>query len=269
MTGSHKIRVLSLNTYIMGHVTYHDMLEKTFREYIPNIEFDGVKLNGYPQSIFNRVLYRLLTLPVPGLDKQGWDYMRLRLELGASYYARTCLNELLKKQTPDVLHIHTQGIALLATPIFRRIPSVVNIDYTSALLAKEHPQPANATYKPIIALERRCFAAAKHILTWNNRARESVIADYAIEPTKVTTVHPAVPLDLFLQLTRGKHPQNHKPRLLFVGNDFERKGGSDLVELFSEELSNLCELDIVTNAAVTLPSVPGLSVAQWTPSTFN
>jgi glycosyltransferase involved in cell wall biosynthesis len=258
MVASTQLRVLSLNTYVMGHITYHDMLERTFKEQMPEIAFQGVKLNGYPLSLSSRAIYKLLTLPVPLLSQSKWDFMRLRLELASSLLARKCLDQLLRETTPDVLHIHTQAIALLSTEIMKRIPTVVNIDYTTALLSKEHPAPAQITYRPIVELEHRCFALATHILTWNERARDSVIKDYGVAPDKVTTVHPCVPMDLFLSIERSGRSLAHKPKLLFVGNDFARKGGEDLLAVYRDELSTVCELDVVTNAAVALESTPEL-----------
>ncbi len=243
MSSSHRLRVLSLNSYIMGHATYHDMLEKTFSEHIPEVDFRGVKLNGYPLSFSSRALYKLLTLPLPILSDLNWDFMRLRLELGSSLLARKCL---------DVLHIHTQAISFLSLDIFERIPTVINIDFTTALLSKVHAAPAQTTYQPIIALEQECFNRAAHILTWNEQARNSVIQDYGIQPSKVSTVHPSVPLDLFLNLKREPRQAGDKVRLLFVGNDFERKGGEDLLAIFQEHLSAECELDIATNSPLSI-----------------
>jgi len=240
----------------MGHATYHDALEKTFRESIPEVEFTGVKLTECPKSLPSRIAYKLLTLPVPMLGPR--DYLRLRLELGSSLYARQTLRKMIKTTRPDVLHIHTQAIALLARDLMAKVPTVINIDYTTALLARDHPHPAEITYRPIIVLEQKCFQAAAHVLCWNDKARKSVMEDYGIAPEKVTTVHPAVPLEMFLHMERGGESTRPKPRLLFVGNDFERKGGWDLVKVFQEGLSQSCELDIVSNAAVTLPAIPGL-----------
>lgn len=252
MSSSPRLRVLSLNSYIMGHATYHDMLEKTFSEHIPEVDFRGVKLNGYPLSFSSRALYKLLTLPLPILSDLNWDFMRLRLELGSSLLARKCLDQQLRINTPDVLHIHTQAISFLSLDIFERIPTVINIDFTTALLSKVHAAPAQTTYQPIIALEQECFNRAAHILTWNEQARTSVIQDYGIQPSKVSTVHPSVPLDLFLNLKREPRQAGDKVRLLFVGNDFERKGGEDLLAIFQEHLSAECELDIATNSPLSI-----------------
>jgi glycosyltransferase involved in cell wall biosynthesis len=47
-------------------------------------------------------------------------------------------------------------------------------------------------------------------------------------------------------------------RLLFVGNDFERKGGHDLIAVFQQHLHSTCELDVVSGGVATLPVMAGL-----------
>ena len=42
-----KIKVLSLNQYIMGHATYQNILEKTFGEHISEVEFYSLHLTDY------------------------------------------------------------------------------------------------------------------------------------------------------------------------------------------------------------------------------
>lgn len=266
MSNKKNLKVLSLNVYIMGHITYQDTLEKTFPQHIPEVEFQSLHLPDC-RDFLSRAMFWLLIKRLPGSGKADYDFFRLRGELSLSFYAYRYLNSVLKTCQPDVIHIHTQGIALLAAPLFRRFPCVVSIDNTTALLAAEHPKPAHITYQPIVALERKCFQAATHIMTFSDRARNSVINHYSIAPEKVTTVHSGIPLELFTRISRSKSSNQSKPRLLFVGNDFERKGGNDLVAVFLEHFSDTCELDLVTNdPPVNLPTLPNVRVhRQVTP----
>lgn len=252
---------MSLNYSIMGHATYQKILENTFREHNPEIEFHSLHLTHYfKEDFLGKVVYWLLSKRLPGAEKADYDFHRWRTELANSFFARRYLEQALKSYQPDVLHIHTQGIAYLAVPLFKKLPSVVSIDYTAALLATEHPAPAHITYKPIIAFERKCFEAAAHIITWSNRSRKSVIDNYGISPKKVTAIAPPASLEFCNNITPKKSLNQGQPRLLFVGNDFVRKGGEDLLEVFLESFSDICELDIVTNADVNLPAKPNLRI---------
>ncbi|HEY9296661.1 MAG TPA: glycosyltransferase family 4 protein [Phormidium sp.] len=257
------IKVLSLNHYIMGHATYQNILEETFKQHIPEVEFYSLHLTDYFKSDFlGRVIYWLLRKQLPGADKADYDFHRFRTELANSFFARRCLEKALQNYQPDVIHIHTQAIAYLAVPLFKKYPSVISIDYTHALLAKEHPYPASITYQPIIAYEKKCFTHATHIITWSERARNSVISDYGISPNKVTAIPPPAPLEFCAKITPKQKTRKNLPRLLFVGNDFPRKGGKDVLNVFLESCANICELDIVTNSDLNLPMLPNLRVHQ-------
>ena len=254
-----KLKVLSLNDYIMGHITYQNTLEKIFNSSIPEVEFRSLHLTEHSGSdLLGRLFCWLLSRRLPGVGARDSDFIRFRLEFARSFYAIRLLNRVLRTYEPDVLHLHTQAIALLCVRLFQQVPTVVSIDATSALISRIHPFPAPITYKPIIALERRCFHAAKHIITFSDWARKSVIEDYGIPPQKVTTVYPGVPQELFIQATPIDKRKGGKIRLLFVGNDFVRKGGEDLLAVFLEKFTDTCELDIVTNWPLDLPVRAGL-----------
>jgi alpha-maltose-1-phosphate synthase len=262
-SSSKKIKVLSLNQYIMGHRTYQDILEKSFEEHFPAIEFYSLHLTDYLKEDFQgKLIYWLLSKKLFGWAKADYDFRRWRTELANSFFARRCLDKALKNYQPDVLHIHTQSIAYLAIPLLQQIPSVISIDYTAALLATEHLAPAHITYKPIIAVEKKCFAAAAHIITWSNRARNSVIDFYKVSPRKVTAISPPAPLEFCTKINSKKSSTPRQTRLLFVGNDFVRKGGEDLLAVFLESFSDSCELDIVTNAYVNLPAIANIRIHQ-------
>ena len=227
MNDTKEVKVLSLNSYIMGHITYQNILEIVFDRDIPDVDFESLHLSDYKKKSYLTKLVSFLffkkILPV----KNDYEFHRFRAELGISFFARLYLESHLKSYQPDVIHLHTQGIALLAGQILRRFPSVVSIDYTTALLAKEHPFPAQITYQPIVALERKCFQLATHIISCSERARQSVISDYGIAPEKVTHIDYPLFLEMFIIMKRSHKSADSKPRLLFVGNDFTRKGGED------------------------------------------
>jgi len=66
---------------------------------------------------------------------------------------------------------------------------------------------------------------------------------------KITVVAPGVDLGLWPS-RNGRDPiaaaAGRLPRLLFVGGDFERKGGEVLLGCFREGLDERCELHVVT-----------------------
>ena len=255
------MKILSLNCYILGHITYQNILEKTFQESIPEAEFYSLHLTDYfKQDFLGRLVHLLLRQRFPGSGKADYDFHRLRTEVANSFFARRCLERAIKKYQPDVLHVHTQGIALLSASLFQEIPSVISIDCTTAPLATTHPSPAHLTYQPILALEKQCFKNAAHVVTCSDWARKSVIQDYAISPKKVTTIPYGMPLEKFAVIQRPRNLTSKKTCLLFVGNDFTRKGGYDLLTVFLENFVDTCELNIVTNASIDIPDIPSIRV---------
>jgi glycosyltransferase involved in cell wall biosynthesis len=250
--------VLSVNCFVMGHAPYQLGLERCFGDPCYGIRFDSVHLpEANRKDLLGRIAYKLLTLRLGQIGSSDWDYFRLRSEVATSFFLRRLLKRTLPLETPAVLHLHTQSIALLSADLIRSTPTVISLDCTTALLAKLHPQPASRTYQPTIGLERRCLAAAGHIVCWSDVVRRSVIGDYGIAPERVSVIRPSVKRGPLPQ-RRTKDVTDRKLRLLFVGNDFERKGGHDLLEVFAAQLHVSCELDVVSNGVAQLEPRPGL-----------
>ncbi len=97
-------------------------------------------------------------------------------------------------------------------------------------------------------LLRKSLLAARHIITFSEWARTLVINDYNIYPDKVTRIAPGVDTARFVQ--PPKRPAD-KIGILFIGNDFPRKGGDLLLKWIEESGRGLgCELHLVTRAGV-------------------
>ena len=244
----------------MGHAPYQLGLERGFEREVTDVRFESIHLPKVNRSdLLGRVAYQLLTLPAGARAECDWGYQRLRSEVASSLFLRRFLKRRLAADRPDVVHIHTQSIALLSSDLLRSVPSVVSLDCTTALLSRLHRPPAQRTYQPIIKLERACFASASHIVCWSETARGSVIDDYGIDPGRVSVVRPGVSVRS-LPARRPVATASGKLRLLFVGNDFERKGGHDLVSVFRDHLQASCVLDVVSNGIDTLPEIDGLQL---------
>lgn len=260
-----KIKILSLSGYSFGFITYQKVLEETFKHHIPEVEFKSVYLPDVKQGdLLARTVNWVLTKQVPGAtpscNRVDYAFNHFRVQLGSSFIASRYLERACKTYQPDVLHVTTQSIALLSTQLLRQFPSVLSIDLTTHLVATESSPSVHLTQRPHIALERRCFQAATHITTFSNWARRSVIEDYGVLPQRVTTVPNCMALEVFDRIANNRLPTSERLRLLFVGNDFVRKGGEDLLAVFLENFSDFCELDIVTNAPVKLPEFPNLRI---------
>jgi glycosyltransferase involved in cell wall biosynthesis len=101
------------------------------------------------------------------------------------------------------------------------------------------------------------FRQASGFTVWSRWAQDSLCRDYGVRSDLITVIPPGVRLDLFpfgAQPRRARPPG--KPRVLFVGGDFERKGGPLLLACMHAGLAEWCELDIVTSRPI--PERPGV-----------
>ncbi|MGH9104657.1 MAG: glycosyltransferase family 4 protein [Acidimicrobiales bacterium] len=165
-----------------------------------------------------------------------------------SWAARRALRGALSQSPIDCALIHTQVAALFSRKVMRAIPTVVSLDATPLNFDSvggaygHHRQPGGIEAMKR-HLTRRSLADSAAIVTWSQWAANSVVQDYRVPPEKVHAIYPGVQLSRFAP-RRERHAD--PVRLLFVGGDFDRKGGPDLLDAVSS-LGFPVKLDIVTS----------------------
>lgn len=87
-------------------------------------------------------------------------------------------------------------------------------------------------YAAIHAREARIYAGASAILTISEFLRRSFISEFGIRPEIVSAVGAGPNLDLSRVPHRPSERGGGPPTVLFVGKQFERKGGAVLLEAF-------------------------------------
>jgi glycosyltransferase involved in cell wall biosynthesis len=172
----------------------------------------------------------------------------------------------------DALFFHTQVPAVLSQDWMGRIPSVVSLDATPEQydsLGDYYDHAAGPDWLETLKwrLNRRCFQQAMQLVTWSQWAKEGLAQGYQVPPQKVHVIPPGVNVS---QWTRpGKRdPQPDTIKILFVGGNFERKGGKHLLEAFQALYQRApfqvadqqvkIELHLVTRDQ--LPDQPGVTV---------
>lgn len=153
---------------------------------------------------------------------------------------------------------HTQTISLFAPEAARGAPYVVSLDATPAQVDtmgewyrhRRSPRPVESAKA---AWYRRVFRNAAALVTWSHWAEDSLRDDYGVRDTPVLVAHPGAGRHFF-DIERSA--PSVRPRILFVGGDFERKGGHDLLRAFAP-LADRAELVLMTDAAV--PPAPGVT----------
>lgn len=171
--------------------------------------------------------------------------------------ARRALSSVL----PDVggIFIHTTTLALLCVDQCRSKPSVFSTDGTPA--NKRHMREAyglsrqrSLVGRAKVQLYRGVYGSAAGLVGWSNWVKGSFVEDYGYREQDVAVIPPGVDLAAFAAGDR----EHEVPRILFVGGDFERKGGSLLLDVFRKRLRGKAELVLVTRGNVA--DEPGVRV---------
>lgn len=174
--------------------------------------------------------------------------------LQCSWAARVLLRRELAAGRVDAVFIHTQVAALLAGNVMKAVPTIVSLDATpldfdSLGAAYDHSRSPVLVEAVKYRINRRALSGAAAVVTWSGWAASSVERDYGIPGERVHTVFPGVDVNSFIP---SRKTESGPVRVLFVGGDFERKGGYDLLDA-AAGLEGRIELDLVTPAEVEIP----------------
>lgn len=237
------LRVLSVQSDVLGNRTYCESIRQYFAQF-PDVHLTACWYHACRSPADWRIC-KLAHLSVAML-RDGRALWGARHTWSMGRMGSRVARKKLAEQRYDLLHFHTQVLAFGATELMRKIPTVVSCDTTAYQEARD-PTLRHPATKPNIAMERKVFEAAAHIVTWSEWARRSVIAEHGIGEDKVTAILPGARLDTFADPLFAPHD---KLRILFVGGDFKRKGGWELLEVFTQRFADRAELHLVTQHPV-------------------
>jgi glycosyltransferase involved in cell wall biosynthesis len=184
---------------------------------------------------------------LPGIGK-NWT-------LRGSLRAWSRIRDELRNGPLDALFIHTQTISIFAGSFMERIPTLLSLDATPMNLDElAGPYAHRVGSRRIESLKRaahvRVMRRAKRYTTWSQWAKDSLVRDYGVDGSKVTVVHPGTTISNFPPPS-ARAPRDDRPlQVLFVGGDFERKGGDLLLDVYHRRLRGICELHLVTGSDV-------------------
>jgi glycosyltransferase involved in cell wall biosynthesis len=235
-------RVAFIMEQTLGHVTHYRNMRST-------IDADAtVRATWLPLAFSTQGT--LENLPI----------LRSNWSARASTRARRVLRQHRPATSYQALYFHTQVTTLLCTGLMRRVPSVVSLDatpinYDSVGSGYDHQSHGRLAEKIKLLINQRPLLAAGAVVTWCDWARRSLIDQYAVPAERITVIAPGVPLDQWSP-PRIRHDAGTL-RILFVGADFSRKGGEDLLAAVANP-SRPVELHLVTKSDI--PERPGVRV---------
>ncbi len=203
---------------------------------VANVDLDGAeRLQGmvrtarWPKNRW-REAYR----------KSAWSFAR------RSARARAIVQQ--ERARADVVFQH--GALWNATVPHAGLPVVLYADFTFALAQREDPwrTPAMSPRESERwnSLEQGVFQSSAYVLTRSEYTRRSMIADYGCDPERVAAVGGGINFDTLPDAA----PLTDVPRILFIGVNYERKGGPILRAAFEQVRQNFpdAELWLVTAA---------------------
>jgi glycosyltransferase involved in cell wall biosynthesis len=149
-----------------------------------------------------------------------------------------------------------------------RLPSIVSIDCTQSCVRQGL---TGSLERWTIGFNQRrdgeIFRRASAIVSTSKWAERELRDDYPDCDAPVHVLSPPIPFDLFdpawIDERFARARQGGLPQLLFMGGDFPRKGGYDLLSAWSAaQLHGKAELTMVTDWAVDVPLPPGVRVVS-------
>ena len=260
-------RVLFVNGGILGLSSFNRFLV----EYLPRqSEIDGRHIVLTDDlTLMERVIRRLLCQRfwVDGLfGLRNVDFARFRHELHAGVLARRRIAA--AGGIHDVLHFHRQATAYGSLDLMRRVPSIVSIDCTQECVLQTATSAAERrSYAWNMKLDGAVFRHAAAIVATSEWAAASVRRRY---PDCTTPMH-VMPIPVLLSHfdrawideRRARSSLEQRPRVLFVGGDFPRKGGFDLLNAWrAGDFASRADLELVTTWTLPAELPPGVTVSR-------
>lgn len=245
-------RVLFVNGGILGLLSFYNYLQRRLPAQSA-FEAEHVLLTE-DLTLLDRAVRRLLATRVwkDGLfGVANLDFVRFRLELFAGLLARRRIARAGGRGF-DVLHFHRQATAYGSLDLMRRIPSIVSIDCTQECVINPAGAVERTTYAPNVRLDGAVFRRAVAMIATSRWAADSVRRYYPDCTVPIHVMPNPVLLEYFdlgwIERRLARSQSGRLPRVLFIGGDFPRKGGYELLDAWTAgAFHTRAALDIVSD----------------------
>jgi glycosyltransferase involved in cell wall biosynthesis len=269
MNDTRQTRVIFVNSGILGQSTFSKFVREAMA-LEPGIEPHHINLSEQ-LTIGERVVRRAMC---SRLWHDGWlgisnlDLARFRAEYHAGVQAARRMRSAFGSQGPDVIHFHRQATAYASVSLMRRVPSVVSIDCTQDIVIDAAQSPIERwSYRPNVRAEARIFGAAAAVISTSQWAADCVRRRYTCCAVPIHVMPTPVRVQFFadgwLDERRRRAAAGARPRVLFVGGDFARKGGFDLLAAWrAGRFDRVADLEMVTDDPDAPADVAGVRVIR-------
>jgi glycosyltransferase involved in cell wall biosynthesis len=195
-------------------------------------------------------------VPITYLEQGGfWERLRfLPSGIRGAFRGRSQVRRAVAETRPDACLYMTQTPAALGGNRPRRTPYVIMLDDTPILfdsMAEHYEEPPDR-FAALRWIKHKinvtALRGAHAVLPMSEWARRSLLDDYGVAPANARVVPTGIDLE---QWQPGDATGDGPLRILFVGGDFERKGGAVLAEAFERLDPGSAELHVVTRSPIT------------------
>lgn len=212
----------------------------------PDIDAQFVRLPEWGLAM------RAVAHRAPFISRWNLDGQVSRWHAAEALRARRVVRGQLRHKRPAALHIDSHSAAFALTGLMTEIPTFPAVDVP----VWEHETVLGRRQfglGPSLSMERRVFRRAECVVAYHRWSAEAVLR--ACPEATVRVLHPGLDLKKFYPVRRDHREQR---QILFVGGEFEAKGGDDLLAALEPYLGREVVVDAVTSA--TVPSRPGLRI---------
>lgn len=136
-----------------------------------------------------------------------------------------------------------------------------NIRMAERGIATGHSEAVHLTSEElasVIAREAGVYGQASAVMTLSERLRRSFIEDFGLKPDRVVAVYAGPNFERGKTPIRGPRDAHRPPTILFVGRQFERKGGDLLLRAFDTVRLTLPDARLLIVGPSEVPEIPGV-----------
>ena len=176
---------------------------------------------------------------------RGWDFHSLRYLHMWGGVMRRWFDGPLPLDRFDAVHLMTQGNAYAMLRAKPRCAArfAVNIDGTARQDVTEFGFSPIAR-APFIRAERRMFGAADLVVCRNGWAKTSLRGDFGVPERRIHVARNSIEVQDAHRWDGKNREHGGLPRIVFVGNQWKRKGGDLAVRIHQERFADRAELHV-------------------------
>lgn len=162
----------------------------------------------------------------------------------------------------DAWLINSQTATLGSFGTMRRVPTIISSDATPANYdelgaAYGHRVTTGRAELAKRRLISRAYRTAAGVLAWTPWVRDSLVRDYDVPAERITVLSPGLPISDPAPHRRGR---TGPVQILFVGADFTRKGGPDLLAAVRRLRTAGADLELHLVTRTDVPAEAGVTV---------